>query len=75
VAVEAAAGRLRSGETYVHVSPLGLRFTARVVESGVSRADGGQPGVVPAVTARSFLMGTAQWVLHPEDPFRHGFVF
>jgi proline racemase len=74
-AVEAAAGRLKAGETFVHESPLGLRFVARVVETNVSRADGGTPGVVPAATARSFLMGTAQWVLHPEDPFRYGFAF
>jgi len=72
VAVEAAAGRLGAGETFVHESLLGLRFTARVARTGVPR---GPSGVVPAVTARSFLMGTAQWVLHAEDPFRHGFIF
>jgi len=75
VAVEVAAGRLGHGDTFIHESPLGLRFTARVAQTGIARADGGPPGVVPAVTARSFLMGTAQWVLHPDDPFRHGFVF
>jgi proline racemase len=75
VAVEAAAGRLDLGDTYIHESPLGLRFSARVAATGVARAGGGPPGVVPAVTARSFLMGTAQWVLHAEDPYRHGFIF
>jgi proline racemase len=75
VAVEVAAGRLQEGETFVHESPLGLRFLAKPVEMNIPRAGGGQDGVVPAVTARSFLMGTAQWVLHPEDPFRHGFIF
>lgn len=75
VAVEVAAGGLKEGETFVHESPLGLRFRARPVLTGVARADGGTPGVVPAVTARSFLMGIGQWVLHPEDPFRHGFIF
>jgi proline racemase len=75
VAIEVAAGRLREGETFIHESLLGLRFMARPVKMNVSRADGGTPGVVPAITARSFLMGTAQWVLHAEDPFRHGFIF
>jgi proline racemase len=75
VAVEAAAGRLGLGETYIHESPLGLRFTATLRQTGVARAGDGPPGVVPAVTARSYLMGTAQWVLHPDDPFKHGFVF
>ncbi len=67
-AIEAAAGRLGPGEPFVHESLLGLRFTARVVKKN-------EGGVVPSITARSFLMGTAQWVLHPEDPFRCGFVF
>jgi proline racemase len=75
VAIEVAAGRLGAGEAFVHISPLGLRFAARATHVGVGRAGGGAPGVVPAVTARSFLMGTAEWVLHPEDPFRHGFEF
>lgn len=67
-AIEAAAGRLGPGEPFVHESLLGLRFTARVVKKN-------EGGVVPSITARSFLMGTAQWVLHPEDPFRCGFAF
>lgn len=75
VAIEVAAGRLIEGQTYVHESLLGLRFVARPVETGIPRAGVGPPGVVPAITARSFLMGTAQWVLHTEDPFRYGFVF
>jgi proline racemase len=75
VAIEVAAGRLREKEIFIHESLLGLRFVARPVRTNIPRADGGTPGVVPAITARSFLMGTAQWVLHPEDPFRHGFIF
>ncbi len=74
VAIEAAAGRLREGEAFVHESLLGLRFSAWVARSGIPRANDGPKGVIPAVTARSFLMGTAQWVLHPEDPFRYGFI-
>lgn len=67
-ALEVAAGRLPKGETFVHESLLGLRFTARVVKEAA-------PGIVPSITARSFLMGTAQWTLHPDDPFRCGFIF
>ncbi len=74
-AIEAAAGRLHAGETFVHESLLGLRFLARLVQVDVPRADMGTPGVIPAITARSFLMGTAQWILHAEDPFRFGFIF
>jgi proline racemase len=74
LAIEAAAGRLRPGAVFIHESLLGLRFTARVTRSGVPRPDSDSTGVIPAVTARSFLMGTAQWVLHPDDPFRNGFM-
>jgi proline racemase len=75
VAIEAAAGRLTRGETYVHESMLGLKFVGQIVKEGIPRADGGPSGIIPSITARSFLMGTNHWVLHPEDPFRHGFVF
>jgi len=74
VAIESAAGRLKPGEPFIHESLLGLRFMGRVTRSGVPQANSSITGVIPAVTARSFLMGTAQWVLHPEDPFRDGFI-
>jgi proline racemase len=74
-AIEVAAGRLKQEESFIHESLLGLRFSSRPVQVDVPRAHGGPPGCVPAITARSFLMGTAQWVLHPDDPFKHGFIF
>jgi len=67
VAIEAAAGRLKDGNTFVHESLLGVRFTGRIAEQTPE-------SVIPAITARSFLMGTAQWVLHPDDPFRYGII-
>ncbi len=75
VAIEADAGRLAREETFSHESLLGLRFVARVVQDGIARPGGGAPGVIPSITARSFLMGTSQWILHPEDPFQSGFTF
>lgn len=74
VAVEVAAGRLQVDETFIHESPLGLRFLGKAVEMNIPRPDGGTAGIVPAITARSFLMGTSQWVLHPDDPFQAGFI-
>ncbi len=75
VAIEVAAGRLAEGETFVHESLLGLRFSARPVKGQVPQHGNGLAGVVPSVTARSFLMGTSQWILNPDDPFRYGFIF
>ncbi len=74
VAIETSAGRLARGESFIHESLLGLRFSARVVNESASDRHG-HTGCVPAVTARSFLMGVNQWVLHPEDPFCNGFIF
>lgn len=74
-AIEVAAGRLGVGDSFIQESLVGLRFVSTVTRTGVARADGGLAGIVPAVTARSYLMGTAQWILHPDDPFRDGFVF
>ena len=73
-AIEVAAGRLKKGETFIHESLLGLRFVASPMATDIPRADGGPPGCIPAITARSFLMGISQWVLPPEDPFQEGFV-
>jgi proline racemase len=73
VAIEAEAGRLNPGQTFIHESLLGLRFTARIAKT-LPDPDSGRVVVIPAVTARSFMMGTAQWVLHPDDPFAHGFI-
>ena len=58
-AIEVAADRLAPRETLVHEHPLWLPFQARPVETNVARADWGTPKIVPAITVRSFLMGTA----------------
>lgn len=73
-AIEVAAGRLKKGETFIHESLLGLRFIASPVTTDIPRADEGPPGCIPAITARSFLMGICQWLLHSEDPFQQGFI-
>ncbi len=74
-AIEVAAGRVSEGETFIHESLLGLQFKSVPKRVNVPAAELDVMGIIPAITARSFLMGTAQWVLHPEDPFTAGFVF
>jgi proline racemase len=35
---------------------------------------GGRTAVVPTITGRAWITGTAQYFLDPQDPFPEGFV-
>jgi proline racemase len=63
-------GELAVGHDFVNESFIGTRFTGRLV--GLASV-AGQPAVVPTVTGRAWLTGTAQYLLDPEDPFPAGF--
>jgi proline racemase len=63
-------GELPLDTDFENESFLGTRFTGRLVaETTVA----GRPAVVPAVTGRAWITGTAQYLLDPEDPFPAGF--
>jgi proline racemase len=65
-----ARGELRPGERFLHDSLIGTQFTGRIVaETEV----GGVPAIVPTVTGRAWITGTAQRGLDPADPFPEGF--
>jgi proline racemase len=66
-----ARGELDLGVDHVNESLLGTRFTGRLV-----RADrvGDHAAVVPTITGRAWITGTAQYLLDPTDPFPEGFV-
>lgn len=66
-----ARGELPLGQDFVNESFIGTRFTGRLVaETEV----GGLPAVVPTVTGRAWITGTAQYFLDPDDPFPAGFL-
>lgn len=66
-----ARGDLPVGTDFVNESFIGTRFTGRLVdETEVA----GHPAVVPTVTGRAWITGTAQYLLDPEDPFPAGFL-
>jgi proline racemase len=65
-----ARGSLAIGEEFVNESFIGTRFAGRLVEETTV---GGRPAVVPTITGRAWLTGTAQYLLDPEDPFPAGF--
>ena len=66
-----ATGRLAQGETLVNESILGTVMTARVLRT--TRLPG-VDAVVPEVSGRAFVHGTASWMIDREDPLRHGFL-
>ncbi|GIH77068.1 proline racemase family protein [Planobispora longispora] len=66
-----ARGELALGEDFVNESFIGTRFTGRLAgETSVA----GLPAVVPQITGRAWVTGTAQYFLDPRDPFPAGFL-
>ncbi|HEX2142876.1 MAG TPA: proline racemase family protein [Glycomyces sp.] len=65
-----ARGELELGRDFVNESFIGSRFTGRLVgETDVA----GHSAVIPSVTGRAWITGTAQYTLDPDDPFPSGF--
>ncbi|MEU0570920.1 proline racemase family protein [Nonomuraea sp. NPDC005983] len=65
-----ARGELELGADFVNESFIGSQFTGRLVEE-TTVAD--RRAVVPTVTGRAWITGTAQYFLSPDDPFPAGF--
>lgn len=66
-----ARGELPLARDFVNESFIGTRFIGRLTgESAV----GGCRAVLPTITGRAWITGTAQYVLDPRDPFPEGFV-
>ncbi|MFF9011508.1 proline racemase family protein [Streptomyces sp. NPDC014870] len=66
-----ARGRLPLDQDFVNESFIGTRFTGRLIEE---TEVGGVPAVVPVITGRAWITGTAQYFLDPDDPFPGGFL-
>lgn len=65
-----ARGELPLGQDFVNESYIGSRFVGRLVgETDVA----GTPAVIPTITGRAWITGTAQYFLDPSDPFPNGF--
>ncbi|MBQ6621796.1 MAG: proline racemase family protein [Mogibacterium sp.] len=65
-----AEGKLGVGEKYVNESFIGSTFVGEILgetQVGPYRA------VIPQITGRAFITGTATFLPDPEDPFRNGF--
>lgn len=66
-----ARGDLALNADFVNESFLGTRFVGRLLEETTV---GTHPAVVPAITGRAWITGTAQYLLDPGDPFPAGFL-
>jgi proline racemase len=65
-----ARGELGMNTDFVNESFIGTRFVGRLTEETTV---GGRAAVVPTVTGRAWVTGTAQYLLDPADPFPEGF--
>jgi proline racemase len=65
-----ARGELPLDTEFINESFIGTRFTGRLV---AETTVGGVPAVVPMITGRAWVTGTAQYMLDPTDPFPEGF--
>jgi proline racemase len=64
-------GLLGLHQDFINESFIGRHFVGRLVEQTVV---GDVPAVVPTITGRAWITGTAQYLLDPEDPFPAGFL-
>ncbi|WP_053382473.1 proline racemase family protein [Leucobacter celer] len=66
-----ARGELALGTDFVNESYIGSRFVGRLLEQ---TEVAGRPAVIPTITGRAWVTGTAQYFLDPTDPFPNGFL-
>jgi proline racemase len=66
-----ARGQLALDTDFINESFIGTRFIGRLVES---TDVAGVPAVIPTITGRAWVTGTAQYMLDPTDPFPAGFL-
>ncbi len=66
-----ARGELELQTDFLNESFIGSQFTGRLVGTTIV---GGKPAVIPTVTGRAWVTGTAQYFLDPTDPFPEGFI-
>ena len=66
-----ARGLMSVGDEFVNESFIGTRFIGRLVEE---TEVAGVPAIVPTITGRAWITGTAQYVVADDDPFPAGFL-
>lgn len=67
-----ARGELALNTDFVNESFIGTTFTGRLIEANL--LSDGRTTVIPTITGRAWVTGTAQYFLDPDDPFPAGFL-
>ena len=70
MAILHARGRIKPGDRFVGTSIIGTEFDCHV-EQEVEV--GGRRGIIPTISGRAWITGTAQLMLDPSDPFPAGY--
>ena len=64
-------GLMKDSDTLINESWIGSQFQGRI--AGREKV-GTFDAIIPTITGRAWVMGTAQWRLDPQDPFPAGFL-
>ncbi|NOC46819.1 proline racemase family protein [Ruegeria sp. HKCCD7559] len=70
MALMAAKGVMKPGQTFEAVSIIGSRFTGRIIDTAQV---GGRAAIVPEISGRGWITGIHQHMLDPADPWPGGY--
>ncbi|NOC92393.1 MULTISPECIES: proline racemase family protein [unclassified Ruegeria] len=70
MALMAAKGVMKPGQTFEAVSIIGSRFTGRIIDTAQV---GGRAAIVPEISGRGWITGIHQHMLDPDDPWPSGY--
>jgi proline racemase len=66
-----ARGAMRTGDTLIHESLIGSKFTGRIAaETRVA----GRPAILPTLEGRAWITGLFSYMVDPTDPWPEGYV-
>lgn len=71
LALHHARGELQPGESIVIESIVGSRFRGQVAQTTTF---GPYAAVIPEVEGSAYITGRHEFLIDPDDPFRHGFI-
>jgi proline racemase len=71
MAVLRARGAMQVGDSMIHESIIGSRFTGRI--AGTTTV-AGKPAILPTIEGRAWITGLASEMLDPSDPYQTGYV-
>lgn len=70
MALMAARGQMKVGQTFEAVSIIGSRFSGKILRT---TDVGGRPAIVPEISGRGWITGIHQHMLDPDDPWPQGY--